>query len=143
MNPFRSLGRWIPCRWTDRVLIAGITVLAADLWRRRVRTVGWDTDLWNGLDYLSSLWPPSLAVVLPPATLLALLTIWFLPKRQADAFRTFRTPKERFDVENEARRTIAQIVGASRCWPVSTSRPKPCGPRRKAKSPSASQKPSR
>jgi len=56
---------------------------------------------------IMALWPPTLAALLVVG-LLAVLAIWLVPKRQAAQFRTDR---EQFDIENEARRTIAQIVG--------------------------------
>ena len=98
--------RW---KWIEVIIVLGIMASVGGWFGRRHH---WGTHLRNRLgDELRVIGnPANLPEVLFGVVLLVVLTLWWVPKGQA-AWSQGASNKNRFDRENEARKTLAQIVG--------------------------------
>jgi hypothetical protein len=90
------------------------TVTGLSLRRRAVIVVGWVL-LACGIGWRVSTWAPLISRVILPSLLagagvLLIITLWKLPRWQV-AHSAGLTTENRFDRENEARKTLAQILG--------------------------------
>ena len=107
------LRRHLPATLGALVLLAVVVIL----WIFSTPIAQWIHSA-QSFDAIAFLGKHLLAVGIVGGCLLVLALIW-LPKWQAA--RPDLTPQERSTLENEARKTLAQIVGAPRSWLVSIS----------------------
>jgi hypothetical protein len=91
-------------RWTMLVAVAlAVVGVASWLWSR-------DAGLWQAaLDFFFA--RDAVALLLIVGTVTAILLVWLVPKWQIR--RVSSSPERQLELENEARKTVAQIVGGA------------------------------